>query len=46
MPFGAKLEKLLIDGEDKTEIIKEMELGAVIAASFFLGKKGPFSMLG
>jgi hypothetical protein len=25
MPFGAELDKLLIDGEDKTEIIKEME---------------------
>ena len=25
MPFGAELSKLLIDGEDRTEIIKEME---------------------
>ena len=25
MPFGAELSELLIDGEDKTEIIKEME---------------------
>ena len=25
MPFGAELSKLLIDGEDKTEIIREME---------------------
>ena len=25
MPFGAELDTLLIDGEDKTEIIKEME---------------------
>jgi len=25
LPFGAELSKLLIDGEDKTEIIKEMK---------------------
>ena len=25
MPFSAELSKLLIDGEDKTEVIKEME---------------------